>query len=201
MINEHYQHEVKQYSDIFEHLPTLYEYAKKCTAVAEFGVRGIISTWAFLKGLQENNYKQKKLICVDIDDVPNIYKIISEVRKSGIDMKFICQNSIHVDLPPIDLLFIDTWHIYGHLKRELEAHHEKVRKYIIMHDTEVDKIHGESIRMGLNIEAQVGASGYSIEEIRLGLQPAIDEFLLQHPEWTIEKIYTNNNGLTILRRK
>ena len=24
---------------------------------------------------------------------------------------------------PVDLLFIDTWHVYGHLRRELEQHH------------------------------------------------------------------------------
>ena len=29
-----------------------------------------------------------------------------------------------------DLLFIDTWHVYGHLKRELKAHEKKVNKYI-----------------------------------------------------------------------
>jgi hypothetical protein len=39
-----------------------------------------------------------------------------------------------------------------------------------------------------------------IEEICKGLWPAIEEFLKEHPEWRIEKRYTNNNGLTILTR-
>jgi hypothetical protein len=40
-------------------------------------------------------------------------------------MKFICENSIKCDIPETDMLFIDTWHIYGHLRRELENHHKK----------------------------------------------------------------------------
>lgn len=28
----------------------------------------------------------------------------------------------------VDLLFIDTWHVYGHLKRELAAHQARVRR-------------------------------------------------------------------------
>lgn len=52
--------------------------------------------------------------------------------------------------------------------------------------------------MNFNIEIQAMSSGYPFEEIARGLQPANGKFLLRHPEWTIEKVYTNN-GLTILR--
>jgi hypothetical protein len=201
MIDENYNTKINTVSDIYEHLPTLYEYSKECTSIAEFGVRSIVSTWAFLKALKENKRPNKKLICLDIESVPLIHTIIPEARKYNIDMQFICNNSIHASIPSIDLLFIDTWHVYGHLKRELAMHHEKVKKYIIMHDTEVDKIAGESIRMGMNIQSQSQLSGYPIEEITHGLQPAIDEFLTLHQEWTIHKVYTNNNGLTILKRK
>lgn len=60
----------------------------------------------------------------------------------------------------VDLLFIDTWHVYGHLKRELALHAPRVRRFIAMHDTEVDKDEGESIRMGYDIPAQVVEYGY-----------------------------------------
>ena len=39
---------------------------------------------------------------------------------------------------PVDLLFIDTFHVYGQLKRELARFEGQVRRYIAMHDTEVD---------------------------------------------------------------
>ena len=99
------------------------------------------------------------------------------------------------------MLFIDTWHVYGHLKRELAHWHAYVKKYILMHDTTVDEIRGESLRVGANIAQQVIDSGYPEEEIRMGLGPAIAEFLEEHPEWVVEKKYTNNNGLTVLARK
>lgn len=59
----------------------------------------------------------------------------------------------------VDLLFIDTWHVYGHLKRELALHAPRVRKYIAMHDTTIDWEVGESIRMEYNILAQIAQFG------------------------------------------
>lgn len=54
----------------------------------------------------------------------------------GIDLRFVCHNSATVHFGgPVDLLFIDSLHVYGHLKRELDFHHRNVNHYIIMHDT------------------------------------------------------------------
>ena len=200
LIENNYKSKCNLSSDINEHLPTLMELSKDCETICEFGVRSIVSTWAFLRGLQLNNSTTKNLLSVDIANVKDIDSVIAIAKESNINMKFICENSIKCEIPETDMLFIDTWHIYGHLKRELEIHHSKVRKYIVMHDTELDKIRGESIRSGWNIKKQSEESGYSIEEISTGLQKAIDEFLQRHPEWTIQKVYTNNNGLTILKR-
>jgi hypothetical protein len=198
-IREIYREFVNRPSDINEHLPTLYQYSKDCEVIAECGVRSMVSTWAFLQGLLENAKQTKQLFSVDIADVPNVDEVINFV-KSRVDMKFIKHDSATVELPEVDLLFIDTWHIYGHLKRELAFHHAKVRKYIIMHDTHIDGEIGESIRCNSNIGEQSKSSGYSIYEIITGLQPAIREFLGSHPEWILEKEYKNNNGLTILKR-
>jgi hypothetical protein len=38
------------------------------------------------------------------------------------------------------------------------------------------------------------------EEEKKGLMPAIEEFLNENKEWYIYRQYTNNNGLTILKR-
>jgi hypothetical protein len=69
-----------------------------------------------------------------------------------------------------------------------------------MHDTELDKIRGESIRSGWDIKKQSRESGYTVEEISSGLQRAIDEFLEENKEWKVQKVYSNNNGLTILKK-
>lgn len=202
LINNRYILKCNTHGDIFEHLPTLKEYSTQCESVAEFGVSTMTSTWAFLSGLLNNNKNNKKLYCVDVNDVPNIYNVINEVKNVGIDMVFYKENSINAPIPNVDLLFIDTWHIYGHLKRELNNHHFKVNKYIIMHDTEIDGIHGESIRdiQFHDIDNECKKNNYTLKEVTTGLLPAIEEFLNEHTEWVIERVFTNNNGLTILKR-
>jgi len=190
---------VNQPSDINEHLETLYKYSRECEVIAECGVRSMVSTWAFLRGLLENGKDVKRLISVDIADVPNVDKVI-EFVKPVVDMKFIKHDSADVELPEVDMLFIDTWHIYGHLKRELAFHHGRVKQYIVMHDTQVDGEIGESIRCKFDIGEQAKTSGYSYYDIITGLQPAIREFLGTHKDWVIDREFKNNNGLTILKR-
>jgi hypothetical protein len=51
------------------------------------------------------------------------------------------------------------------------------------------------------MEKQSADSGVPIPEIQKGLWPAIEEFLVEHPEWTLHERFTNNNGLTVLKRK
>jgi hypothetical protein len=69
-----------------------------------------------------------------------------------------------------------------------------------MHDTEVDKIYGESIRMSHNIDLMIQKSGYSRQDVTTGLGLAVEEFLAAHPEWKIMKHFQHQNGLTVLER-
>src|SRR5665647_1715751 len=118
-------------SDINEHLPTLCEYSKKCSTVVEFGMRSVVSTWAFLYGLQFDknsvlkNSSNLSLISVDLNYDPKIEEARKVANQINTNFIFILGNDIKIDIPQTDLLFIDTWHIYGHLKRELAAHHSK----------------------------------------------------------------------------
>lgn len=199
-INTMYTDVTNKPGDISEHLPTLYTLAKGCEEIAEMGVRGVVSTWAFLKGLTENNSTKKVLHCVDIEPIPQADIIRHNVKLIGIDMTTYQEDSAKVKLPPVDLLFIDTFHVYAHLKRELEFHHANVRNYIVMHDTEVDAFFGEAVRCQLNIYDMWQKTGYPVEEMTKGLAQAVQEFLVAHPEWKIHAHYRNNNGLTVLKR-
>ncbi len=185
-------------SDINEHLPTLYEYAKKCDHITECGVRGVVSSWAFANGLMGR--PSVKLFQVDPDTNQNVVDFGNICRENGIPCVFYNESDLTCTMETTDLLFIDTWHIYGQLKRELERWNSHVTKYIIMHDTTVDEWQGETVRHGWNAEEQSKQFGIPVHEINMGLWPAIDEFLAAHPEWILEKRYTNNNGLTILKR-
>ena len=56
-------------SDINEHIPTLISYGQECNHITEMGVRGIISTWAFLGSAP------KKMMSYDIQDPKEWIKI------------------------------------------------------------------------------------------------------------------------------
>ena len=191
-------------TDINEHLPTLRDLASQCTSVVEMGVRGIISTYALLAGLLPHaspSGPRPSLLCVDIDPI-DMAEVKNLADAAGIDLEFVMHDSATVDMPRADMLWIDTFHVYGHLKRELEAHHAKAGKYIAMHDTEVDAIEGEALRQNMDLEAIANKFGYSQEDVRNGLRRAIDEFLVAHgDEWVMVAHYPNNNGLTVLKRR
>jgi hypothetical protein len=193
-----YQAKCREWSDINEHLPVLYEYTKKCSTVVECGVRTIVSSYAFANGLKET--PGNLLTMVDPDASPNMPAFLNLCKTEGVNAQFFNESDLLCPLVRTDLLFIDTWHVYGQLKRELARWHSSVNKYIIMHDTTVDEWNGETIRLGWNAVEQSKKFGIPVEEINKGLWPAIQEFLLAHPEWVIEKRLRNNNGLTILKR-
>lgn len=187
-------------SDIYEHMDTLYEYALKCETIFETGVRGVVSSWAFLKGLNDNSGINNEFLMNDIVFC-EFEEIETVSNNAGVKYSFIEQNNLNLDLEKnYDLTFIDTWHVYGQLKRELAKFSKNTNKYIILHDTTVDGQFGESIRLNQDTEKQSQLSGFEISEIEKGLWPAVEEFLASSSEWLLEKKYTNCNGLTILKR-
>jgi hypothetical protein len=189
-------------SDIMDHLETLYKYSKECDSVFETGVRGCISSWAFLKGLLDGESKNKKRLFMNDIHTCDISELLSISKNFDIEMTYEWKNNLLLEFnETYDITFIDTWHVYGQLKRELNKFSKITNKYIIMHDTTIDEIHGETIRQRLNALQQSNRSGIPIEEINKGLWPAIAEFLQNNPEWYIKERFTNNNGLTILARR
>lgn len=190
-------------SDINEHIPTIYEYAKKCERVLELGVRGVISSWAIMKGLAENGKETKQFIMNDIEpcQIDDIVKVSKDV---GVTITYEWKNDLDLDINEhVDMTFIDTWHVYGQLKRELEKFSQITDKYIIMHDTTVDEWMGETIRCMGGIgsaEIQSKQTGIPIPEIMRGLWPAVEEFLETHKDWKMKERFMNNNGLTVLEK-
>jgi hypothetical protein len=186
--------------DINEHLPTLCKYAAKCETIIETGVRGCVSSWALVYGLLNNRKPTKKILLNDITPC-NIHKLLDATQNLDIDVRYIWKNNLQLNIEGnVDMVFIDTWHVYAQLKRELEKFSKITNKYIIMHDTTVDEVYGETIRMGGDATRQSIESGFPVEEINRGLGPAISEFLLENKDWVLLEKYTNNNGLTILER-
>lgn len=185
-------------SDIHEHLPTLRRYASECDHVIEAGVRFVVSTFALLMG------KPKRLVSIDIvhpKDVcggaNNSIKGHDEfglaerfARENGIDFEFVLGDTLTMEMETTDMLFIDTLHRYAQLRTELLRHHTKVRKYIILHDTQSFALKDEGDEVPDPSKGQ-----------QQGLHRAITEFLEGVREWVVHEEYFNNNGLTVLKRK
>jgi len=182
----------QEQSDINEHIVTLVEYASTCDHITEMGVRGVVSTWAFLAGFP------KKLISYDIQDPSywgsDIKKVYDTAKYNNVEYHFNKANVLDVEIEETDLLFIDTWHTYDQLSSELELHSHKVNKYIIIHDTTSFEYNDESTAS--ENRWTNSRSGLS------GLWPAIRQFLEEKEKyWALHERFTNNNGLTILKRK
>jgi len=179
LVNAKYQYYCSVSSDIYQHLPTLQSYVEECEDVVEFGVRGIVSTWAMLAG------KPTKMISYDIEKPSkwggNIDEVYSAAKDCGIDYQFVLGDTTKIEIDECDLLFIDTLHEYDQMKKELELHGNKAKKYLIFHDTISFRERGES-----------GGGG---------IYRAIIEFLKENSQWYIEAEYTNNNGFLILKRR
>ena len=177
-------------SDINEHIPTLIDYASECEHITEMGVRAITSTWAFLGAAP------KKLISYDIENPSkcgaNIDQVYGVAKQYSLDYEFRKEDVLKIDIEETDLLFLDTWHAYCQLKAELDRHNSKAKKYIIMHDTTSYEFRDEPLTSENAWEGEPPTGN--------GLWAAVTEFLDENNEWELHKRYTNNNGLTILKR-
>jgi hypothetical protein len=200
-IQKYYNHLCNTPSDIFEHLPTLYSYATLCETIFETGVRGVVSSWALAYGLL-NNTSCKKFLLLNDQYPCDISQLLSDIKNTDLKVDYIWKNNLDIELiHNFDMLFIDTWHCYGQLKRELYKFAKHINKFIIIHDTTIDAITSDSVRSNSSIEESIKNTGWSAREITTGLWPAIEEFLENNRnEWTLLARYTNNNGLTILKR-
>jgi len=177
-------------SDINEHIPTIIKYGSECEHITEMGVRWVVSTWAWLASTP------KKLVSYDLHNPSrwgrSIDPVIETAKQYGLDFTFIEQDVLKVEIEETDLLFIDTWHTYDQLKKELEIHSPKVRKYICFHDTTSFEFNDESLQH---------ENSWNKETSGKGIWPAIEEFLEENKDtWTLKERFTNNNGFTIIER-
>ncbi len=157
------------------HLDLFLEYASKCTTVTELGIDSACSTSAFLVSGCKKVYSYNVVIS------PNALKIKQAAMEDGMFFKLINKDNLKVKIKKTDMLFIDTDHWYGQIKAELQHHHNRVNKWIMMHDTET---------FGL----------VNPFDGRPGMKSAIFEFLEEHPEWQIKEHIEYGHGLTILEK-
>ncbi len=190
ILKKYLQHK-KTVSDINQHLETLYILGKECSHITEMGVRGVSSTWPLVYS------RPDKMISYDIKKNSNIDEVINLCDEYLINYSFQEKDVLEIEIEPTELLFIDTLHTYNQLSKELEIHSKKVSKYIVLHDTthfgRIDEV----------IYSHASDTIKKSQTTKQGLMTAIEDFLLTEfgQSWEIFRVYTNNNGLTILKNK
>jgi predicted O-methyltransferase YrrM len=113
--------------DMAPHVPTLRGLAYEAKVIVEFGVRGAVSTWALLEGMDEG----ADLYSVDIDPNVPIPKAVAQDKR----FHFIVGDSLKVELPDhADLVMIDSSHEFTQTVRELARAAELTPAYIACHD-------------------------------------------------------------------
>lgn len=183
-------------SEMRGHIETLRRIAFHCDHVTEFGVKTGQSTLAFL--CAQPDY----LISVDLMLYPQVVDLMAYTGRTSFCFKR--EDSRKVEIHDTDMLFIDSTHLGEHLKQELDRHADKVRKYLVFHDTvsagnkgfwyrDERYVHqyGEGVSVGDKGRKRRGQ----------GLMPAIDKFLNIDDEWSIIKHYEHSKGLMILGRR
>ena len=184
-------------SNINEHLNELRSLAKECSSVVEIGLEAMVSSWGILMGLSENQSITRSYLGIDLQSPPiHTLSLASQLAEANsISFNFLQANDMDIDIPPTEMLFIDSMHTYCHLTYELEKFSPQVRKYIAMHDTSAPWGNMDEPYEGDYSEYPLGYS-----RTKHGLWPAVEDFLQQHPEWKLLKRYYNNHGFTILKR-
>lgn len=147
-------------SDIHEHVLRLTELAMECDHITDVGVRSAVATSAFLRALTRTNHtaaaaaeggapalRVRTLRMHDLKLALAPLDVLCLSRAAGLEAHFVVGDILRAQAEHTDLLFIDSLHCYGQLKRELARLAPLTRKYIALHDTTVDADVGECVRL------------------------------------------------------
>jgi hypothetical protein len=174
MLEDLYAAVLQKDSDIKPHFALLHKYALFCDSIVELGFRGGVSATVLAAT------KPKRMQIVDWDrppfeiDRPYLYKLQQAAADEDVQINFAACDSLDFTPPRCDLLFIDTFHTYDHLMYELIRYATFVKRYILIHDTE--------------------------EPTCPGMFPAVEDYLLDNPQWELERRERTRPGLTVLKR-
>lgn len=176
--------------DSDKHLMTLFSIAlgTKSKKILELGVRDGKTTLPLLLAAKINN---GKVTSIDINDTiftpPEELKEYLEFKKMDA-LKYL--EEVSKD-EPFDLIYIDDWHAYQHVKKELEYIDQMVspRTVILLHDLMYGN-HAPHYHSDLTLKDGQWEGG--------GPYRAVAELNSQFWEFSTIPV---NNGLTLLRKK
>lgn len=137
---EDYQHRMRTWSDVQQHMPAMYEAARRYPGgtVLELGTRIGNSTAALLAGAVSVNGR-----VVSVDPGPVGVPVWWQGRDTWtfLPLDDVCEQALTETPRSVDVLFIDTSHYYEHTLQELRAYVPRVKPggTVLMHDTELTR--------------------------------------------------------------
>lgn len=156
----------------------LIEFATKCETITEFGIFQGKTIAAFL------TTTPKRIIAYDID-LSFYDPVVFDRVKGETVLNVIRANSLGFEsATPTDMVFLDTRHVYEHVKKELQLHTNCVSKFIAIHDTEYPPPEKRQIHYTAYLDKLV--------------KDAVFEFVKLNPQWKIKYQTTEKSGLIVL---
>jgi hypothetical protein len=118
--------------DLNEHIPHLRHLSKDCQHITEFSKRcESLPIWTQAAHVVSHNVEANDRL---VQTALRLHPDLTLDNRTSQDFQAI---------DPTDFLFIDSTHTYANLKRELEAFAPSVRRYIVIHDTQLYGMGGE----------------------------------------------------------
>jgi cephalosporin hydroxylase len=203
-VQEIVQRAASRYTDISDHLLTLFAEAASVhpRLIVELGVRGGESTFAFERAARLSD---AHVLSVDLEDC--------EVQSSYPKWTFLKQNDVtfasqfpdwcssHQLSPKIDVLFIDTSHLYQHTVEELRLWipYLSAKSKMILHDTNMRRVYRRADRsLGLGWDNDRGVIRALEETLGTRFNEA-EDFVTVSGGWLIRH-WAHCNGLTVLEK-
>ena len=189
----------KKHSDICESIPIFIGLGLGAQSIAEFGQGppqyGLNSTMGLFYGLARSEKEDKKFYCYDLTYNPGLDNVGDTAVDLDIEYEYFKEDTGEVIIPPVDVLFIDSEHTYQHMMRELANNKDLVSTYVALHDTSGKYSTWED--WPFDHERRGELAKYPE---KYGMWPAVQDFVLENPEWEIAYRHTVGNGLTVLKR-
>ncbi len=195
------QEESQRPGDINEHLQRIKEIASECSTACELGAgRTSGSLCSIAAGLLKAEVGKRRLYYCNPDEF-DIGFVVQQCVMNDIPIKIYQNNIFTLEFDEsIEMLMIDSNHFYGQMLLELNKIGKNTKKYIVLHDTFIDRDISSCIRCGENTKEIAKKYNLKRFDVERGVRPAIDKFLSENPEWKIKEEHTNNNGLMIIER-
>lgn len=193
-----------RYTDISDHLLTLFAEAASVhpRLIVELGVRGGESTFAFERAARLSG---AQVLSVDLEDcqVQSSYPKWTFVKQNDVTFasEFADWCASHQLSPEIDVLFIDTSHLYQHTLEELRLWmpYLSAKSKMILHDTNMRRVYRRADRsLGLGWDNDRGVIRALEETLGAKFNEAQD-FVTLADGWLVRH-WSHCNGLTVVEK-